>query len=118
MNETLRPHERIRQREDFLFLFKKGKRYKGKNFILIYLSRETDFSRMAVIVSKKIGNAVVRNKIKRRMRALFRTNKERIKGSFDLIFIVKKEIREANWQTIKKDYLLTLKHICMNNTTS
>lgn len=112
MRETLRPHERIRQKKDFLVLYKKGHRYRGKFFNLVYLSNDLAFSRVAVVVSKKVGNAVQRNKIKRRMRALFRTNKDRLKGSLDLIVIVKKDVHAATWPALKEAYVTALEAIC------
>jgi len=115
MNETLGPHERIRKRNDFLFLYKKGKRYRGNYFNLIYLSNNLSFSRMAVVISKKIGNAVRRNKIKRWMRSLFRRNKDLLKNSFDMIFIVKKEIQDATWTKLEKEYFSAIESICKKN---
>lgn len=118
MSETLRPQERIRFRKDFIYLYKRGQRYKGKYFILIYLSRELHFSRMAVIVSKKVGNAVKRNKIKRRMRALFRTNKDLLKSSFDLVFIAKREILESGRAELRREYKKALEVICQDIQSS
>jgi ribonuclease P protein component len=111
MEETLNPQERIRKKKDFLFIYKKGNRYRGKFFNLIYLSNDLCFSRIAVIASKKIGNAVTRNKAKRWMRALFRKNKKLLKNSLDIIFISKKEILEASWPGLQKDYSAALESI-------
>lgn len=115
MNETLGPHERIRKRNDFLSLYKKGKRYRGKYFNLIYFSNNLSFSRMAVVVSKKIGNAVKRNKIKRWMRSLFRRNKDLLKDSFDIIFVVKKEIQDATWIKLEEEYFSAIESIYNKN---
>ncbi len=115
MNETLGPQERIRKRKDFLSLYKKGKRYRGKYFNFIYFSNDYSFSRMAVIVSKKVGNAVKRNKIKRQMRTLFRRNKSLLKTPLDIIIIAKKEILESSWLTLQGDYFSALESIIQNN---
>jgi ribonuclease P protein component len=115
MNETLGPQERIRKRKDFLSLYKKGKRYRGKYFNLIYFSNDYSFSRMAVIVSKKVGIAVKRNKIKRQMRTLFRRNKSLLKTPLDIIIIAKKEILESSWLTLQGDYFSALESIIQNN---
>ncbi len=111
MKETLRPHERFRKRKDFLYIYRKGSRYRGKGFILIYLSNNRPFSRMAVIASKKIGNAVVRNRIKRRFRALFRTNKSLLHGSFDLVLITEKSIGNISWSEIQKEFIEAIKFL-------
>lgn len=118
MPETLGPQERIKKKKDFLHLYKKGKRYRGKYFILVYLSSASDFSRMAVVVSKKIGNAVKRNKIKRWMRTLYRRNKHLLVNSIDIIFIAKREILEASWAKLQDDYFTALKSVGQSNSTS
>jgi ribonuclease P protein component len=109
MDEIFTPKERIRKKKDFLHLYKKGKRYRGKYFILIYLSNELTFSRVAVVASKKLGNAVQRNRTKRWLRTLFRRNKELLSRPFDMIFIPRKEIFQANWQNLANDYQAALK---------
>jgi ribonuclease P protein component len=115
MDETFGPSERITKKKDFLYIYKEGKRYRGKYFNLVYLSSASSFSRMAVVVSKKVGNAVNRNKIKRWIRTLFRRNKHLLKNSFDLIFIAKKEILEVSWVNLREDYLSALESISKNN---
>jgi len=118
MDETFGPPERIRKQKDFLHLYKKGKRYRGKYFTLVYLSSALSFSRMAVVVSKKVGNAVKRNKIKRWIRTLFRRNKHMLKYPFDIIIIAKKEILEASWLMLQDDYLIAIKSILKNTSSS
>ena len=111
MPETLRPRERIRKQNDFIALYKKGKRYRGKYFILINFPNELGFSRFAVVASKKTGNAVERNRIKRRMRALFRQNKNKIIIPMDLIVIAKAEIYDAPWIELEEEYLKAVEKI-------
>jgi ribonuclease P protein component len=115
MKETFRPHERIKKKKDFLFIYKQGKRYRGKYFIFIYLPNNLSSSRMAVVVGKKMGNAVKRNKIKRLMRALFRQNKALLEASIDLIILPQKEVHGAPWLELQKDYAAALKSIAQKN---
>lgn len=105
MRETLRPRERIRKKKEFLTVYKKGRRYRGKYFNLIFLSNNLTFSRVGVVVSRKIGDAVRRNKIKRWLRTLFRTNKELLRHPMDIVIIAYKEIRNVKWQELKSHYL-------------
>ena len=118
MKETLSPQEKIRKKQDFLFLYKEGKRYKGKYFNLVYFPNNLNFSRMAVIVSKKIGNAVTRNKIKRWMRELFRRNKGILKDHLDLLIVAKKEIQETSWPSLRENYMGAIKFICKRKSCS
>jgi len=104
MNEGLRPEERIRKKNDFSSLYKKGYRYRGRYFNLVYLSSSLSYSRMAVVVSRKVGNAVERNKVKRRLRDLYRRNKGLLREALDLLIIAKPEIRDLPWQALKAEY--------------
>jgi len=104
MDESLTPSERIRKRNDFFKLYKSGKRYRGKYFNLIYLFNDFNHSRVAVVVAKKIGNAVFRIKIKRWMRVLFRRNKQLIQHPLDMVIIAKRNMQEATWLKLQKDY--------------
>ncbi len=117
MNETFGPPERIRKNKEFFHLYKKGKRYRGKYFNLVYLSSASSSSRIAVVVSKKVGNAVKRNKIKRWIRTLFRRNKNLLKIPLDIIVIAKKEILEASWLKLQEDYSAAIKSISKNNSS-
>ena len=108
MSQSLRPQERIRKKSDFTALYKKGNRYRGRYFNLVYLPNDLTFSRMAVVASKKIGNAVERNKAKRWIRTLFRRNKELLVDPLDLIVITKRDIKEATWLNLQEDYLKAL----------
>lgn len=111
MDENFSPRERIRKKKDFYHLYKKGKRYRGKYFVLIYRSGEFAYSRVAVVASKKLGNAVQRNRIRRRFRTLFRKNKKLLRNPLDLIIIPQREIHEADWKSLEKSYAAVLKSI-------
>ncbi|MFW6159947.1 MAG: ribonuclease P protein component [Acidobacteriota bacterium] len=111
MSESLRPCERIKKQSDFSRIYKEGLRYKGKYFIFIYHSNYLNFSRMAVVVSKRHGKSVIRNKIKRWAREVFRRNKELIKTPTDFILIPRKKIQEATWNDLTEDYQKSLNNI-------
>ena len=96
------------KRKDFFHIYRNGSRYRGKGFVLIYLSNNLQFSRMAVVASKKVGNAVVRNRLKRRFKALFRTNKGLLKDSYDLVVITEKRIGRYPWRAVQRDFIKAL----------
>ena len=111
MAETFCPRERIKKRNDFQRLYIEGNRYRGKYLIIIYQTNHSDTSRLGVVVSKKHGNAVQRNKIKRRLRTLFRTNKDRLQVPMDLVLIPKREIGNSEWKSLLNDYRTGIKRI-------
>jgi ribonuclease P protein component len=105
MAESLCPRERIRKKKDFLVLYKKGYRYKSKYFNLIGLFNALTYSRAGVVASRKVGNAVVRNRAKRLMRELFRRNKGLLESPIDLLLVASAAIREASWPELEEEYL-------------
>ena len=97
MTESFRPHERIRKKSDFAELYKRGRCDRGRYFNLIHLPNDLGHSRMAVVASRKVGNAVKRSRIRRRAKELFRRNKDLLIAPRDLLLITKKEMYDASW---------------------
>jgi ribonuclease P protein component len=79
---------RIRRRREFLALGRMGERRHTEHFVL--LSRVCDGpTRLGITVSRKVGGAVVRNRVKRRVREIFRRAPDRLLPERDLIVIAK-----------------------------
>lgn len=69
---------------------KSGRRLISKHYILFLQENERGFHRLGIVVKKEIGPANIRNRMKRHLREFFRLNKQQIKGSFDMIILIKK----------------------------
>jgi ribonuclease P protein component len=82
--------ERIALPQDFKKTMKSGKRLNSKSFVVFLLKNEHGFHRLGIVVKKEVGPATYRNRIKRYIREFFRLHKHQVKGSFDIIFLVKK----------------------------
>ena len=76
--------------------------------VLAFLRNELDHSRFGFVVSKRIGKAVQRNKIKRRMREATRLRLAKIKPGFDLVFIARQPIAQASYADIEQTLELLL----------
>ena len=59
---------------------------------------------MAVVASRKVGNAVKRSRIRRRAKELFRRNKGLFVSSWDLLLISKKDMGDASWPDLERRY--------------
>ena len=66
--------QRIKRNAEFQEIFKKGKSFANRQFVVYCLEKEEDYYRVGLSVSKKVGNAVVRNRIKRYIRQTFLRN--------------------------------------------
>jgi len=83
--------DRILNRSEFIELSKIGKKIQNKQFILIYAPGRVNRTRLGITVSKKVGRAVERNRIKRQTREFFRLNRQHISGFWDINIIARKE---------------------------
>lgn len=107
---------KLKKSSEFKFIFLKGRRSEGIHFNFIYLRNEFGVNRLAVIVEKEIGIAVQRNKIKRRIKEVFRKENLRTKSGYDIIIIVRKgaihlsfyEIYEEISKFLHKERLIAL----------
>ncbi|OQY59399.1 MAG: ribonuclease P protein component [Desulfobacteraceae bacterium 4572_88] len=82
--------DRLLKRSEFLRLSKIGKRLHNKHFLAVFHPSQENRTRLGITVTKKIGNAVTRNRIKRLSRECFRLNRHSISGSWDINIIAKK----------------------------
>jgi ribonuclease P protein component len=111
MNECLACGERIRRKKDFINLYRDGHRFRGRYFSLVYGPSVLGHSRLAVVVSRKVGPAVVRNRIKRRVRDIFRRTKSLIAEPTDIIVVTRKEILELTPAELRAGYIQALEAI-------
>ncbi len=77
---------RLHLKNDFKEIIQGGKRIQGPSLVLWYKQTPADTQRMGLVVSKKLGGAVVRNRAKRLLREAFRLNREKLASGVDYIF--------------------------------
>jgi ribonuclease P protein component len=90
-DQRLRPVERLRCPRAYQRVFEQGEKLVGSLFILYVLPTSGPHSRLGMAVSKRIGNAVVRNRIKRYLRETFRQHKAFLLSSCDLVCVARRE---------------------------
>ncbi len=96
---------RLRSRSDYLRIQQKGKMKKGRFLILLSLENGLTTSRFGLTVSRKLGNAVKRNRVRRRIREIERIHMRRIKTGFDVVAIARGRARDAGFNEMKEEYL-------------
>ena len=89
--------DRILKRPEFLQLSKHGNTIYNKNFVAIYLPGRFERTRLGITVSKKVGSAAVRNKIKRFAREYFRLNKHMLEGCWDINITAKRAAADLSF---------------------
>lgn len=97
---TFSKSERLLNRKDFVNLNKGGKRRHTPHFTVIFEENGLDITRLGITVSKKAGNAVQRNRIKRLIREFFRLHKACFPQGYDIVITAKKGAHGLSlWKT-------------------
>jgi ribonuclease P protein component len=88
---------RVRDNTRFQEIRRRGKSYPDRLLVLCVLPNGLPYSRFGFSVSTRIGNAVVRNRIKRRLREIMRLKQQEIEPGWDLVFIARKPVASATY---------------------
>ncbi len=88
--------ERLRKNEDFQSVYKSGKSFANKYFVIYVSKNQLDINRLGVSVSKKIGNSVVRHRMKRLVKETFRLRKDMSDSGLDIVVIIRKGAEELD----------------------
>jgi len=91
---------RLRVNADFRRTRQKGKSWVNHLVVLCALPNDLEHSRFGFAASKRIGKAVVRNRVRRRMREAVRLRRASIVGGWDMVFIARRPIARANYAKI------------------
>ncbi len=101
----------IKKNAEFLRIYKRGKFFVGKYLVLYVFKNNFKFNRIGITVSKKFGNSVKRNRIKRLIKENYRFYEQFIKTGFDLVFVARSSDKAADYTDIKKEMKFLLKKL-------
>ena len=105
---ALRP-EVLRNKRDFDRLYTKGRSSGEKYVVIFHISNGLGYSRKAFLASKKVGDAVTRNRARRLMKESFRKLEQSVKPGSDILFIARKTITDTKQADVEASMLKALK---------
>jgi len=106
----LRKSYRVKTENDFQRVFKSGNSVANRAFVIYKIEKpENAHFRVGISVGKKVGHtAVVRNRLKRYIRAVLTENKARIEPQIDFLVIARPYVRDFSMTEIRKNLLHAL----------
>jgi ribonuclease P protein component, eubacterial len=99
----------MRANRHFKRVYSKGDSIAGGYLVLYYQKNNTDQNVLGITVSKKIGKAVIRNRVRRLIKESYRLEETHIKTGYDLIFVSRTKAVGVSFKTIQRDMLYLLK---------
>ena len=98
----MKKYEIVRKKDYFNAIIQNNKQYKTKYFVAYIMKKESSSPKFGIAVGKKIGNAVVRNKLKRQYRVIIDKNKFMFPKYNDYIIMIKKASLIASFNEMNK----------------
>ena len=90
----------LARRQDFTRIYEYGRSWKNRYLVLRILPNNLDYTRYGFSVSRKVGNAVVRNRIKRRLREMMRSKP--LSAGWDVVLVARKPACQANYDVLQQ----------------
>ncbi len=95
--------QRMKKNAEFKKVYTEGRYYVEKYIVMYAVKNFSQYNKVGYSVSKKVGKAVTRNRIKRLMKENFRLFDENLKNGFDIVFTARKGSAEAEYENIHKN---------------
>lgn len=94
--------ETLKKNREFKTVYEKRKSIADSNLALYYTLSQNNITRFGISVSSKVGNSVVRNRLKRQIKEILRLNHDTISEGYDIIFVVRIRCRNIGFEKIKE----------------
>ncbi|MDI6857889.1 MAG: ribonuclease P protein component [Dehalococcoidia bacterium] len=96
----MRRAQRLTKSKDFTTVHKKGRSVADRLLVLRFMENRLARNRYGFVVSRRVGKAVVRNRVRRRLREAIRA--EGLKGGWDVVVIARAGAAEADYQALRR----------------
>jgi ribonuclease P protein component len=107
---TYPPTARLRKRAEFLRLKDSARKFASRGILVVWQANDLAHARLGVTVSKKVGCAVTRNRVKRFVRETFRNNRSLL-PAVDLNVIARSEAASMDFHALQQELLKAFRHI-------
>lgn len=105
--------ESLKKNYDFQNVYAEGRSYANRYLVMYLLKNKLDKNRIGISVSKKVGNSVVRHRVKRLIKESYRLNDGNFTQGYDIIVIARTTVKGKSYQEVESalNHLAKLHHI-------
>jgi len=101
----------LKQNHEFRRLYNKGKSAASPFFAVYCRKTGRPYSRLGLTTGVKLGNAVKRNRVRRRMRELYRTNEQKLRPGYDIVIVARSRAIFARYSDLENSFLRLMKKL-------
>lgn len=97
--------ESMRKNRDFQYMYDNGNSYANKYLVMITKENNTDNNKLGISVSKKVGNSVIRHRLKRLIKESYRLHEEEFNSGLNIVVIARASAADADYKQIESALL-------------
>lgn len=101
----------LKNNYEFRRLYNKGKSAASK-YVVIYIRKNHGLTnRLGITVSKKVGGAVQRNRVRRRLKEIYRLSEMKLNPGYDIVIVARVQSQSAQYNELKTSVLTLFKKL-------
>ena len=109
---------RLKKRYQFNYVYKSGEHFSGEHIVLYVVSSKTKNIKVGLAVTKKVGHAVVRNRVRRVLREIIKKQIPNLKQNHNIIIVARENVTEASFEKLSNEFLKLIKKANLINEES
>jgi len=113
---SMRYTKSLTKNYEFRRLYNKGKTAASKCVAVYCMRNYKDINRLGITVSTKLGGAVERNRIRRRLKEIYRLNEYTLCVGYDIVIVARQRCRYASWNELESSTLSLFKKLKLINS--
>lgn len=108
----------LNENRQFRRVYQKGKSFVNSLLVIYFLKNGSNRNRLGIAVNKKVGKAVVRNRVRRLVKESYRLKEKEIKKGYDIVFVSRVRARESSYDAVNKAMHHLLKRAGLLNSSA